>query len=328
MECIEYRYIQGEKGLRAAVQLVSTKKYYNFISKSWEEKLTEPCYKEMLELTDDNLYNGNYDLFDFMKLYKDRVEDGLYVTASAELSIAPGALYSIHIFQGDKLISTTTRNKGSSKRFIELINEVQKRIGYPLSKRISEPNAVKIGAFINDVITELIPCGASTLSSKIFYKIFLPKGEKDLIVSPVNCKNPNGLEAVSVEKVPEPECEPAGTEETVEEPAQEKKNNTCIPCPVSYIMTSKSNTSFGIALNDRVSQDSYVNIDMYEKPSQLERASDRTVYDSGLVIKLAEYLAKDDAGMGGDVSGRDLALRYLKTESNLNDDANWDKFCV
>lgn len=324
MECIEYRYIQGEKGLKAAVQLVSTKKYYNFISKCWEEKLTAPCYKEMLELTADNLYNGNYDLFDFMKLYKDRVEDGLYVTASAELSIAPGALYSIHIFQGDKLISTTTRNKGSSKRFIELINEVQKRLGYPLSKRISEPNAVKIGAFINDVITELIPCGSSTLSSKIFYKLFLEKGEKDLIISPVNCKNPNGLEAVRVEKAPDPDCEELQEEGSEEE----KKHNTCVPSPVSYIMTSKSNTSVGISLCDKVSQNSYVLIDMYEKPGELARASDRTVYDSGLVIKLAEYLAKDDAGMGGDVSGRDLALRYLKTESNLNDDANWDKFCV
>ena len=124
MKCIEYRYTQAINTLKAVVQLGTDGKYWNDAKGKWQADLSDACKMRLVELSAANVYNSNIDEFDFMTLYKDRIEDGLYVTASKFLSIAPGALYSVHIYNDDKLISTTTRYEGSSMHYFDMIKEV------------------------------------------------------------------------------------------------------------------------------------------------------------------------------------------------------------
>lgn len=343
MEIIEYRHTQGEKGLLAAIQLNANKKYWNSMSNTWDSELSDSCYHEMLELSAENLYNGNFDCYEFLKLYKDHVEEGLYVTAWAELNVAPGAMYSIHIFDCNKnLLSTTKRQKGSSMKFLEMVNEVQLRLGFPVSKRLSEPNAKKIGRMMNDVIGELLPCGNSTVNTKTLFRVLLKKDESVLTISPANCENLNGLGRVFYK----------GTELCQAKQSRIISRNNRLPdenvivsgdCvvndivydreishgnPTEFCIVGKSNHDLTLSFNSATQEDIYLDIEVYERPRNLKRASDRTVYDSDLVIKGTEYLAKDDAGMGGDVSGRELFLRYLTTDSNLNSAVDWSKMSV
>lgn len=319
MESIEYRYIQGIKTLKAVIQLNATKKYWNDKNNMFQEEITDDCYLPMVELSFDNVYNSDIDSFDFMKLYKDIVEEGLYVTASANLRIAPGALYSILIFDGDTLISKTQRQKGSSKTFLEMIKEVQVRLGFPESKRLSEPNARKLGSMMNDAIRIILSSGKSRLDSKVIYTHLMKEGENEMIVSPANAENLNGLGKVFIE----------GTE--IRQAQTTHANsfmNYAEGNPDSYLITSKSNYNLGLTFNSRLTKNSYFDIEIYEHPRKLRFASDRTIFDTDLIIKGTEFLAKDDAGMGGDVSGREMFYRYLNADANLNDDANWSEMSV
>lgn len=318
MECIEYRYRQGEKNIKAVVQLGENGKYWNNALRRFQDELDANCFLSMLELSYDNVYNENIDSFAFMKLYKDRIEEGLYVTASAELSIAPGALYSIHIYNGEEKVSTTIRRKGSSKKLLEMINEVQIRLGFPLSKRLGEPNALKIKAFINDVITILLSCGRGTPFSEIKYKYTLKEGQRDMDISPANAYLLNGLDKLFIN----------GKEITKAREINSRRADDTNGEPNGYVITGKSNHAINIVFDNTPKQDCEIDCILYEKPHKLERASERTVYETDLVVKGAEYLAKDDAGMGGDVSGRELFMRYLLTDSNLNTLPNEDSFYV
>lgn len=319
MELIEYRYTQGISTLKAVFQLSSTKKYWDNAAMVWVDDITAGCKLPLLELNSANVYNSNIDSFDFMKLWKDKIEDGLYVTGAEYLSIAPGALYSIHVYDGEKLISTTERYKESSRKFLEMINEVQGRLGFPLSIRLKEPNAKKIGMMMNDVITELLPCGSTTKNTKTLYHVFVPAESKEVLISPANTKNLNGLGLVSISGSP---LIQANGEKITSFITNSKS------IPTTYIVSTKTNHSLGITLNSETLEDIYIDIEVYERPAPLVFASDRTVYDSDLVIKGTEYIARDDFGMGGDVSGRELFLRYLTTDSNLNSDTNWSRMSV
>ena len=319
METIEYRYTQGINTLKAAVQLKSNGKYWNNIDGVWQDELDASCKMDMVELSAANVYDSNVDSFDFMKLYKGKIEDGLYVTGTEFLNIAPGVLYSIHIFDGEQLISTTTRYKESSRKFLEMINEVQGRLGFPLSTRLKEPNAKKIGMMMNDVITELLPCGNSTKNVISLYHVFVKAGSTEVWISPANTRNLNGLGLITIHNSPLVQAEGERTTSFI-------TNSKSIP--TTYIVSTKSNHSIGITLNSELLEDIYIDIEVYERPSALVFASDRTVYDSDLVIKGTEYIARDDFGMGGDVSGRELFLRYLSTDSNLNADTNWSRMSV
>lgn len=370
MERIEYRYIQGEKGLKAAIQLEGNRKWWNNTRGCFQEKLEGCCMMPLLELSMDNVYNNLNDEFEFMHLYKDVVEDGLYVTAFKELNLAPGVLYSIHIFKDGHELSTTFRQKESSKKYLEMINEVQIRLGFPVSKRLGEPNAKKIGRLMNDVISELLPCGSTTLNTLTTYRFILPKHHQFCIISPVLSDNINGIGRVYIngEEIKqvngsaimqdakfdihkrhlhhfhhhheELEEHLPPLDEEVEQPEQEEKEP--VPhlrkhhqhehrkyflrgTPSEFSVSSKSNHDIGLTFNSVSDKDEVVVVEVYERPRGLKFASDRTVYDTDLVIKGTEYLAKDDAGMGGDIAGRELFLRYLNTDSNLNEEANWSK---
>lgn len=326
MEIIEYRHTQGEKGLLAVIQLNANKKYWNSMSNTWDSELSDSCYHEMLELSADNLYNGNFDCYEFMKLYKDHIEEGLYVTAWAELNVAPGATYSIHIFDCNKvLLSTTIRQKGSSMKFLEMINEVQLRLGFPVSKRLSEPNAKKIGRMMNDVISELLPSGNSTVNTKTLFRVLLKKDESVLTISPANCENLNGLGRVFYDGK---DIFHALGHRIVNKKVEEYDTEFSRGNPTEYSIVGKSNHDLTLSFNSTPQEDIYIDIEVHERPRNLKRASDRTVYDSDLIIKGTEYLAKDDAGMGGDISGRELFLRYLTTDSNLNSAVDWSKMSV
>lgn len=316
MEHIEYRYTQGLNTLRAVIQLNSTKKYWNNGVGRWQDTITTPCKLQLVELSAANIYNSNIDCFDFMKLYKDKIEDGKYVTACPLLSIASGALYSIYVYDGDKLISVTQRYKESSRTFLEMINEVQGRLSFPISKRLSEPNARKIGMMMNDVITELLPAGRTNQNVRTMYKALLNADSNYLMISPVNCANLNGLGSVTIENSPVVQANGQSITSFI-------TNQRSIP--TSYIISTKSNHSLGMSFNSSNQDDLYVDVEVYERPKALVFASDRANYDSDLIIKGTEYLARDDFGMGGDVSGRELFLRYLTTDSNLNDDTNWSR---
>jgi hypothetical protein len=319
MEYIEYRHTQGITTLKAAFQLYSTKAYWDNNARQWVEELSDNCKLPLVELTYENVYNSNIDAFDFLKLYQKKIEEGLYVTASATLSIAPGARYSILIFDNDKLISITTRYKASSRTFLEMINEVQGRLSFPISKRLSEPNAKKIGMMMNDVITELLPAGRSTMDVRTDFNILLPAEENELLISPANSKNLNGLGLVTIEKSPLVQANGTSMTSFI-------TNSRSIP--TSYVVSAKSNHTLGITFNSVLDEEKFVNIEVFERPAQLVFASDRTVYDSDLVIKGTEYIARDDFGMGGDVSGRELFMRYLTTDSNLNEETNWSRISV
>lgn len=319
MKCIEYRYAQGINSLKAVVQLNNGGRYWNDAKGLWQNELSDACKMRMVELSAANVYNSNIDEFDFMTLYKDKIEDGLYVTASKFLSIAPGALYSIHIYDGENLVSTTQRYEGGSEQFLKMINEVQGRLGFPISKRLSEPNAKKIGMMMNDVICELLPAGRSTLNACTKFRTILKADENKLLVSPANAKNLNGLGLVTI--ADSPVIAANGTTIT-----SFITNSRSIP--TSYIISSKSNHSLGVTFNSQVQEEVWVDLEVFERPAQLVFASDRTVYDSDLVIKGTEYIARDDFGMGGDVSGRELFMRYLITDSNLNEDVNWSRISV
>lgn len=319
MEAIEYRYTQGLDTLKAVVQLDSSKKYWDNDSLQWVEEINTGCEMPLLELSFKNVYNSNVGAFDFLKLYKDKIEDGLYVTAVESLSIAPGALYSIHIYDGDKLVSSTQRYKESSKRFLEMINEVQIRLGFPVSTRLKEPNAKKIGAMMNDVICDLLPTGNSTVNVKTMYHVFVPKEKNSAIIAPVNCRNLNGLGLVKVNDSPIIQA----NGQSITSFITNGHGN-----PTSYIVSNKSNHTLSVTFDSILQEDAYADFEVFERPAPLIFASDRTVYDSDLVIKGTEYLAKDDFGMGGDISGRDLFLRYLTTDSNLNSDTNWSRISV
>ena len=319
MEVIEYRYTQGLTTLKAAIQLNANQKYWSEARGLWQDELDPGCKLQMVELSPANVYDENIDSFDFMKLYKSRIEDGLYVTGSSLLNIAPGALYSIHIYDGEKLISTTTRYKESSKRFLEMINEVQLRLGFPISARLKEPNARKIGAMMNDVITELLAAGRTTQDTLTVYTALLEPDKTDLMVAPVNCKNLNGLGTITIENSKLVQANGTSITSFI-------TNSRSIP--TSYIVSTKSNHSLGITFNSALDEEKMVRIEVFERPAPLVFASDRTVYDSDLVIKGTEYIARDDFGMGGDVSGRELFMRYLTTDSNLNEDTNWSRISV
>lgn len=319
MESIEYRYIQGIKTLRAVIQLTATKKYWNDKTNMFQDEITDDCYLPLVELSFDNVYNSNIDSFDFMKLYKDVVEEGLYVTASANLRIAPAALYSILIFDGETLISKTQKQKGSSKTFLEMIREVQIRLGFPESKRLIEPNARKLGSMMNDAIRIILSSGKSRLDCKVLFSTLVKEGSNEILVNPANCDNLNGLGKVFLD----------GTEISQ---AQAVHANSFINYakgnPNVYIITSKTNYNLGLTFNSFLTEDKYFDIEVYEHPKKLKFAGDRTILDSDLIIKGTEFLAKDDAGMGGDVSGREMFYRYLNTDANLNDDINWSEMSV
>lgn len=319
MKCIEYRYTQAVNNLKAVVQLSTDGKYWNDAKGKWQDELTDACKMRLVELSAANVYNSNIDEFDFMTLYKDRIEDGLYVTASKFLSIAPGALYSVHIYEGEKLISTTTRYEGSSMHFFDMIKEVQGRLSFPISKRLSEPNAKKIGMMMNDVITELLSAGRTTQNAMTVYTALLEADKTDLMIAPVNCKNLNGLGTITIENSKLVQANGTSITSFI-------TNSRSIP--TSYIVSTKSNHSLGITFNSAVQEDKMVRIEVFERPAALKFASDRTVFDSDLVIKGTEYLARDEFGMGGDVSGRELFMRYLVTDSNLNEDTNWSRISV
>lgn len=319
MKCIEYRYHQGIKNLKAAVQLESTGKYWNESKGLWQDELSDACKMQLVELNAANVFNSNIDKFDFLKLYKDIIEDGLYVYASKFLSIAPGALYSIHIFQNDILISTTTRYEPSSMHFFDMIKEVQGRLSFPISKRLSEPNAKKIGMMMNDVISELLPAGRTTQNVRTVYKALLEADKTDLLVTPANCRNLNGLGVITIENSKLVQANGTSITSFI-------TNSRSIP--TSYIISTKSNHNLEIVFNSALDEEKWVSIEVFERPCNLKFASDRTVYDSDLVIKGTEYLARDEFGMGGDVSGRELFMRYLVTDSNLNEDTNWSRISV
>lgn len=319
METIEYRYTQGMTTLVAAVQLKSNGKYWNNTNSVWQDELDSDCKMDLIEVIDANMTDENIEEYPFLKLYKERLEDGLYVTSSENLNVAPGTLYSIHVFDGEQLISTTTRYKESSRKFLEMINEVQGRLGFPLSIRLREPNAKKIGMMMNDVITELLPCGNSTKNVISLYHVFVKAGSTEVWISPANTRNLNGLGLITIHNSPLVQAEGEKTTSFI-------TNSKSIP--TTYIVSTKSNHSIGITLNSELLEDIYIDIEVYERPSALIFASDRTVYDSDLVIKGTEYIARDDFGMGGDVSGRELFLRYLSTDSNLNSDTNWSRMSV
>jgi hypothetical protein len=319
MKCIEYRHTQGVKTLKAVVQLPANGKYWNESKGLWQDELGDACKMRMVELSAANVYNSNIDEFDFLKLYKNKIEDGLYVTGSQFLSIAPGALYSVHIYDGETLISTTTRYEASSMRFLDMINEVQGRLGFPISKRLSEPNAKKIGMMMNDVITELLAAGRTTQDALTIYEALLPAEQTELYVSPVNCKSLNGLGTITIENSKLVQANGESITSFI-------TNSRSIP--TSYIISNKTNHSLTITFNSALQKEMYVRISVFERPAGLVFASDRTVYDSDLVIKGTEYIARDDFGMGGDVSGRELFMRYLTTDSNLNEDTNWSRISV
>lgn len=319
MESIEYRYTQGLTTLKAVIKLPATGKYWDNAAKAWVADITPGSKLPLLELNYANVYNSNIDEFDFMKMWKNKIEDGLYVTACEYLSIAPGALYSILIYDGDTLISTTTRYKPSSKTFLEMINEVQGRLGFPISKRLAEPNAKKIGMMMNDVITELLAAGRSTQDALTIYEALLPAEQTELYVSPVNCKSLNGLGTITIENSKLVQANGESITSFI-------TNSRSIP--TSYIISNKTNHSLTITFNSALQKEMYVRISVFERPAGLVFASDRTVYDSDLVIKGTEYIARDDFGMGGDVSGRELFMRYLTTDSNLNEDTNWSRISV
>lgn len=319
MESIEYRYIQGIKTLKAVFQLVSTKKYWNNKLNIFQEELVDDCYLPLVELSFDNVYNSNIDSFDFMKLYKDIIEEGLYVGASANLRIAPGALYSILIYDGDTLISKTQRQKGSSKTFLEMIREVQIRLGFPESKRLIEPNARKLGSMMNDAIRMIISSGKTRLDSKVIYTPLVKTGSNEIMVCPANCDNLNGLGKVFLDGAEISQAQVVHANSFI----NYAKGN-----PNVYIITSKSNHNLGLTINSFLTEDKYFDIEVYEHPRKLKFAGDRTIFDSDLIIKGTEFLAKDDAGMGGDVSGREMFYRYLNSDANLNDDINWSEVSV
>lgn len=319
MESIEYRYIQGLDTLKAVVQLPATKKYWDNDAMAWVDVITPGCKLPLIELNYVNVYNSNVDAFDFMKLWKGKIEDGLYVTACQYLSIAPGALYSILVFDGDVLISTTTRYKASSKTFLEMINEVQGRLSFPISKRLSEPNAKKIGMMMNDVITELLSAGRTTQDALTVFETLLVPDKTDLYIAPANCKNLNGLGTITIENSKLVQANGTSITSFI-------TNSRSIP--TSYIVSNKTNHSLTITFNSALTEEKYVRVEVFERPAPLVFASDRTVYDSDLVIKGTEYIARDEFGMGGDVSGRELFVRYLTTDSNLNEETNWSRISV
>lgn len=319
MESIEYRYTQGLTTLKAIIQLPATGKYWDNAAQAWVDTITPGCKLPLLELNYANVYNSNIDEFDFMKLWKNKIEDGLYVTACQYLSVAPGALYSVLIQDGDKFISKTTRYKGSSRTFLEMINEVQGRLGFPISKRMSEPNAKKIGMMMNDVITELLAAGRTTQDALTVYDAILEPEKTELYISPVNCKALNGLGTITIENSKLVQANGTSITSFI-------TNSRSIP--TSYIVSNKTNHSLTITFNSALTEEKIVRIEVFERPAQLVFASDRTVYDSDLVIKGTEYIARDDFGMGGDVSGRELFMRYLTTDSNLNEDTNWSRISV
>lgn len=319
MKCIEYRYTQAINSLKAVVQLGTDGKYWNESKGKWQDELDKGCYMQLVELSHQNVFNSNIDTFDFMTLYKNIIEDGFYVYASQYLNIAPGALYSIHIYEADKLISTTTRYEGSSMHYFDMIKEVQGRLSFPISKRLSEPNAKKIGMMMNDVITELLAAGRTTQNALTVYTHLLEPNKTDMLISPVNCKNLNGLGTITIENSKLVQANGTSITSFI-------TNSRSIP--TSYIVSTKTNHSLGITFNSALDEEKYVRIEVFERPSALKFASDRTVYDSDLVIKGTEYLARDEFGMGGDVSGRELFMRYLTTDSNLNEDTNWSRVSV
>lgn len=319
MESIEYRYTQGLTTLKAVIRLPATGKYWDNSAQAWVADITAGCKLPLLELNYANVYNSNIDEFDFLKMWKNKIEDGLYVTACEYLSIAPGALYSVLVYNGDTLISTTTRYKPSSRTFLEMINEVQGRLGFPISKRLAEPNAKKIGMMMNDVISELLAAGRSTQDALTVYEALLPADKTELYVSPVNCKNLNGLGTITIENSKLIQANGESITSFI-------TNSRSIP--TSYIISNKTNHSLTITFNSALQKEMNVRISVFERPAGLVFASDRTVYDSDLVIKGTEYIARDDFGMGGDVSGRELFMRYLTTDSNLNEDTNWSRISV
>ena len=95
MKCIEYRYTQAINSLKAIVQLGTDGKYWNESKGKWQDALDKGCYMQLVELSNANVFNSNIDKFDFMTLYKNIIEDGLYVYASEFLNIViPGQMTS------------------------------------------------------------------------------------------------------------------------------------------------------------------------------------------------------------------------------------------
>ena len=324
---IEYRHSQGEN-LAALIKLYNTDKYWNFDAQQWGDMLPVP-QSAYVSLTE--------------------TKTGIYTANIEELIIAEGALYSIEIYSknligteqadtdtnGDgvingqdatpvysyELLSSTTRLSPGAKTFLEIINEVQRRISYPLSKTLNEPNARKIGAFTNDIIGMILAAGNQTFNLKTDYSVILRAGTNAINVFPANCYGIQNIKSVYIDQKPILllQAFPNRTIGEFNKPAILPNGN-----PMKYIVKSVSQYNTILQFDQKPVTDKTVDLEIIEKPAKLENATDTCVFDSDLVIKGVEYLMRDEVGLGGDVPGRVLFQEYLTATMNSTADPNWE----
>jgi hypothetical protein len=296
---IEYRYTQGESKLLSLIKLKNTDKYWN--RTIWSNIIPVPA-EAYIELNESSA--------------------GIYSAAVASLSIAEGALYSIEVYnQNLELISVTTRISPGSKTFLQLINEIQTRISYPISKTINEPNARKIGAFTNDIMGMILAAGNQTFNLKTDYSTILKAGTNIINIFPANCYGIQNIKSVYIDQKPILllQAFPNRFIGEMNKPAVLPNGN-----PNKYIVKSASQYNTILQFDQKPVADKTVDLEIIEKPAKLINATDTCIFDSDLVLKGVEYLMRDDVGLGGDVSGRVLFQEYMTATMNSTADPNWE----
>lgn len=323
MELIEVRYPQGETGLKVLVQLASTSKYWNEEQGTWDSE-ADNCYLDLVERSSVNINGG---LFPW--LANCTPKDGIYRGILNSLTIAEGVSYSIHLYKQDgelTLISTTLRQKAAGYTLLELVREIQLRTGYPQSKSLAEPQARKIQGFINDIINEVIAEGNAIYDLRLKYTALIPEGTSLIRIAPANTFG--GISSLGDVIINSRRIQPYN--DIWHKTDGNSFTYNCVrqtsSQPISYIYESKNNYEVILSLDSVLSADTYAEIDVYEKPRKLSHWSDRTILDNDLIIKGTEYLLRDDAGMGGEVSGRELFLRLLRSKMNINSMPDWRNF--
>lgn len=324
---IEYRYPQGATSAILAILKLQDGRYWNNAYGDWRS--STPVVEDgvpLYELTAANIAAGVFD--DMPASFNKVVTPGLYAgtTQSAFTGIAAGVLYSIDAYstQGASTYryeSATSRLQVGSKTFLEIINEVQRRISYPLSKTLNEPNARKIGAFTNDIIGMILAAGNQTFNLKTDYSVILRAGTNAINVFPANCYGIQNIKSVYIDQKPILllQAFPNRTIGEFNKPAILPNGN-----PMKYIVKSVSQYNTILQFDQKPVTDKTVDLEIIEKPAKLENATDTCVFDSDLVIKGVEYLMRDEVGLGGDVPGRVLFQEYLTATMNSTADPNWE----
>lgn len=324
---IEYRYPQGATSAILAILKLQDGRYWNNAYGQWRS--TAPVVEDgvpLYELTAANIAAGVFD--DMPATFNKVVTPGLYAgtTQSAFTGLAAGSLYSIDTYSAQgvstyRYESTTSRLQVGSKTFLEIINEVQRRISYPLSKTLNEPNARKIGAFTNDIIGMILAAGNQTFNLKTDYSVILRAGTNAINVFPANCYGIQNIKSVYIDQKPILllQAFPNRTIGEFNKPAILPNGN-----PMKYIVKSVSQYNTILQFDQKPVTDKTVDLEIIEKPAKLENATDTCVFDSDLVLKGVEYLMRDEVGLGGDVSGRVLFQEYLTATMNSTADPNWE----